>query len=502
MKKKAFYNIAASMALEIVSVVCAFILPRLIISGFGSQYNGIVSSVTQFLSVITLLRGGVGGVTRAALYKPLVEKDNKKISAILNSTQHFMRKISYIFVGFLFVFAVIYPVLVSNEFDYFFSFSLVLILGISTFAQYYFGITYQFLLMADQRNYIYSIFQTVATILNTAFSVLLINAGVEFRLMKIVSALVFAAIPIALYWYVHKRYSLDKNVPRDDSYIKQRWDAFAHQVAAFIHSNTDLMVLTLFSDLYQVSLYSVYYMVVNGVKKFVTVFSSGIEAILGKMIAAKEQSKLLNGMNMYEWIINVISIVAFSSTAVLIIPFMQVYTKDFTDMNYIQPLFGYLLCVAFYFSCVRLPYQSVVEAAGHFKNTRNGAITEAVINIAVSLMLVKWLGCNGVAVGTVAAMLFRTVQYAIYASKIILQRSLMHIVKRFVVSAVNIGAIMFVYLKFGLNEILCNYSTAYSQWALEAVISLCIIGTVTVIINALIYPKIFVGVFKTIIKRL
>ena len=501
MKKKIFYNIGSSLILEIVSVICSFILPRMIISEFGSEYNGIVSSVTQFLSVITLLRGGVGGVTRAALYKPLMDNDTNQISAILNSTEHFMRKISYIFVVFLVVFASGYPFLVQQEFDWFFSFSLVLILGISTFAQYYFGITYQFLLTADQKSYVYSILQTIATILNTIFTVILINARVDFRLVKGISSLFFAAIPIALYWYVHRHYTIVKTIPRNDSYIEQRWDAFAHQLATFVHSNTDLMLLTAFSDLYQVSVYAVYHMIVNGVKKFVTVFSSGLEATIGKLLATKDYKKLEIGFDCYEMAMNVISTVMFTSTALLMIPFIQVYTVDITDTNYIQPLFGYLLCVGFFLACVRIPYQNVVEAAGHFKKTRNGAIVEAIINIAVSLVLVIPFGCVGVAIGTVAAMLFRTIQYALYSSKNILNRSFSHLVKRMLVTCCNIAIIVIPYFLFGVDRVLCANANDYISWIVEA---LCVFGSVlliTIALNIVTYRKICIRLMKGVLKR-
>ena len=337
MKKKILNNVVASLVLEIVTVICAFILPRMIISNFGSEYSGIVASITQFISVVTILRGGVGGVTRVALYKPLMENDINKISAILKSTERFMRKIVYIFGIFLLLLAFGYPFLVTEDFGWFYTFSLVLILGITTISQYYFGITYQFLLIADQKSYIYNVLQTIAIILNTILSVFLINAGVEFRLMKLISALVFAAIPIILYWYVHRHYTILKDVEGDDTYIKQRWDAFVHQVAAFIHSNTDLMLLTVFSTLYQVSVYNAYYMVVYGVRRFVTVFTSGIESTIGKMLAAKDKQMVLF-IDVYEWAINVISAAVFLSTAVLIVPFMNVYMMGVTDANYIQPM--------------------------------------------------------------------------------------------------------------------------------------------------------------------
>ncbi len=499
MKKKILNNILASLLLEIVTVVCSFILPRLIISNFGSEYNGIVASVTQFLSVVTLLRGGVGGVTRAALYRPLVENDVNKISAILKSTEHFMRKIAYIFVAFLLLLSIGYPLLVAKEFDWFYTFSLVLILGITTVSQYYFGITYQFLLSADQKSYVYNILQTIATILNTLFSVLLINAGVEFRVMKLVSALIFAAIPMTLYWYVHSHYKLQKGVERDDTYIKQRWDAFVHQIAAFIHSNTDIMLLTVFSNLYQVSVYNVYYMVVQGVKKFVTVFTSGIESTIGKMLAGKDkQLSLFFGV--YEWGINVISIVAFVSTAVLIVPFMNVYMKGVTDTNYTQPMLGYCLAFGSFLSCIRLPYQSIIESAGHFRETRVGAIIEAAINIGVSLVLIRPFGAVGVVLGTVFAMAFRTVQYAIYSYKYILKKYTWQFVKRMLVTGINITVIMVPFLAYGMDKILKDYSTSYFIWGLEAIFVFVIITLVSLLINIIAYRKEFIRMIRLAVK--
>ena len=68
--KKAFYNTVSGILYQFVAIICAFVLPRLILSSFGSSYNGIVSSINQFLSWISVLSAGIGGVTRAALYKP------------------------------------------------------------------------------------------------------------------------------------------------------------------------------------------------------------------------------------------------------------------------------------------------------------------------------------------------------------------------------------------------------------------------------------------------
>ena len=73
--KKALMNTVALLIYQIVAAICGLILPRLILSSFGSNYNGIVSSINQFINCVVLLRSGVGAVTRFALYKPLSEKN-------------------------------------------------------------------------------------------------------------------------------------------------------------------------------------------------------------------------------------------------------------------------------------------------------------------------------------------------------------------------------------------------------------------------------------------
>ena len=93
--KKLILNSFVSLLLQMVTVICGFILPRLMLQAFGSEVNGAVSSITQFLGYITLLEAGVGGVARAALYKPLASGDMDKVNGIINSTKRFFRSLSF-----------------------------------------------------------------------------------------------------------------------------------------------------------------------------------------------------------------------------------------------------------------------------------------------------------------------------------------------------------------------------------------------------------------------
>ncbi|MDW7613457.1 polysaccharide biosynthesis C-terminal domain-containing protein [Peribacillus simplex] len=497
--KKVLANVITSLLLQFTLIVSGFIIPWLIIRTYGSNVNGVIASITQFLGFFALLEGGVGGVVRSTLYKSLASKDVIAISRILKSAEKFFRRISYVFILFLLVMAIGYPYLVSDGFDKTFIFTLVIILGIKTIAQYFFGITYQILLQADQKSYVTSFFHIIAIIFSTIIATVLINLDTSIRIVQLFSAGVFILKPIGLHLYVKHKYKIITNCDEDKSALNQKWDGIGHHIAYFLHNRTDIVVLTLFTNIKEVSVYSIYMMVAVGIRNVTTTFSSAIEAVFGDMLAKREKESLENNFNIFEFLFFMITTILFTSAALLILPFVSVYTKGVTDANYFRPLFAYILLAAEAAYCIRLPYHSVVIAAGHFKQTRNGAFLEAAINIVLSLILVNHFGLIGVAIGTLCSMIFRTVQYALYLSKNILNRSILKFIKRVVV---NFSAVLIVVIvsKF-LPEIVINN---YFHWIIYACEITVITVIVTLLINSIIYyaeMRGLVNSFKKMIKR-
>jgi Na+-driven multidrug efflux pump len=482
--KKTVLNASAALLLEIITVICGFILPRLILSAFGSSYNGVTASIVQFLSWVALLRSGIGGVTRAALYSPLANHDKNKLNSIIKATDIFMKKVAIVFVILLLLFASLYPFLVLEDFSWVFTFSLVCIIGSSTFVQNYFGITYKILLQSDQKQYVISVIEICSTIINTIIAAILIKGGCGIHLVKLGSAIVFIFNPIIINLYTRKKYEIDLNVEPDNQAIKQRWDAFAQQIATLVNNNTDLMVLTIFTNVREVSVYSVYYMVINGISKFIITCSSGVDAAFGNMLAKKEDITLKQNFSMYEWLIYTLGVTFFSVTSVMIVPFVQLYTKGVTDVNYSRLIFSNIMCLALLGNCLRLPYQMMVEAAGHFKQTKKGAIIEAVLNIVISVFLVNIFGIVGVAIGTLAATMFRTLQYSYYMSKNIIVQNWFNVLKRLIIYMLGYFSIYFISNMVPLLE-----EINYFYWIINSLIVFLIALFVTIAIGICFYRK-------------
>lgn len=497
--KKAAINTAFSFVEEFVSLICGFILPRLILSAFGSQYNGLTSSISQFLSCAVLLRSGIGGATRAALYKPLAEHNQDEFNSIVKATDIFMKKIGAILLGAILFFASVYPFLVRNEFGWFFTFSLFIIIGMSTFAESFFGITYLIVLQADQKLWISSAFKCVCTILNTALGAVLILSGCSIHIVKLGSAAVFVIYPIALGAYVRHHYKIDTHVKPNNRAISQRWDAFWHQIALFVMNSTDVMVLTVFTNMLEVSVYSVYNLVMHGLKKTITSFTNGLEAAFGNMMAKNEQDALRKNLAVTETMLYSISTIVYTSAAVLILDFVNLYTKHITDVNYIRPGFAYIIILAQFFNGIRIPYQVIVQAAGHYKQTKVGAIVEPILNISLSIIFVFRFGLIGVAVGTLAATLFRTILYSLYMGKHLVKRSWRIVALRIISSVCEAAATIIVVHLIGLKQ-----PSNYFSWIVNAALSFSICTIIVMLGNIILFKDDTLQMFKkfkSVLKR-
>lgn len=463
--KKAIINVGVTLSLRLVAIVAGLIVPQLIINNYGSSTNGLIVSITQFMGYIVLLEAGVGGVVRAALYKPLAQREMREVTSILKESEIFFRKIAYIFLVYILALGLIYPRLVSDEFEVIYTISLLLIIGISVFFQYYFGITYQILLYADQRQYVISFLQIVTLIINTLMTIILIKFDFTIHLVLLISSIGHVIRPLVLYYYVKKSYELSNFKEVSPQKITQKWDGIGHHLAFLIHNNTDVAILTIFTDIKEVSVYSIYFLIISSVQSITITFASGVEASFGNMIAKREIEALRKNFKVYEFITFTITTILFTSLFILILPFVNLYTEGVDDVNYYRPLFAYTLIFAGLFYCIRLPYNSVTLAAGHYKETKRGALLEAIINVSISVILVNYYGIVGVAVGTLIAMLFRTLQYVHYSSKFILISSPVQFYKN-----------LFLYFLTGLITILTintfDYEVNdYGDWILYAILT-------------------------------
>lgn len=210
--KVTLINIISSLTLQVVTVISGFIIPKIILTNFGSSVNGLVSSLNQFLSYITLIEGGITGVVLANLYKPLVDHDDKKISAVLVTAKKFFNKIGYLFIVYSMGVAVVYPILSKEGFSWPFVASLTVVLSLNLLIQYLFSLSFRVLLQADKKLYVISFTQIVITVCNIVCAFLSVKIYPSIHLLKLLTGLLYIIQPLVYGYFVKKHYSIDWNV--------------------------------------------------------------------------------------------------------------------------------------------------------------------------------------------------------------------------------------------------------------------------------------------------
>ena len=495
-KKKLILNTISGVIRQLTVIVCGFILPRYMLQYYGSNVNGLVSSISHFLNFITFLEMGVGSVVQSNLYRPLAESDWTGISRLVVASRRFFRRIALIFIAYILTLLFLYPTVLNREFPWLYSDSLLLVISFSLFCQYYFSITNVLLLNADQKAYVSSLLIVFTTMLNVICNMILMKHGASVHVVKLVSALVFLIQPLLLEVYVRRYYPIDWHIRIEGEPIQQKWNGFSQHVAAVVCDNVDVVVLTLFATLRDVSVYGAYYLVVNGIRQTFMTGAQGLESLFGNMLAKNEKEKLGHLFDGVEWITHTTVVVLFTSLAVLIIPFLRVYTRGITDADYIQPLFGLLMALAYAVLCMRVPYFRMIKAATHFQQTQNGAYISAGLNIIISLLCVFRFGLVGVAIGTFVALMYHTCYFVWYLRKNILYRPASVFI-RYLVSDILIAIVA-----YNICQLYNLDALTYGAWALLALKVFFSVCGVTMIVNLLLYRNTMIQVIGMLFSRI
>ena len=494
--RKIYYNVVSQVLLQIITAVVGFILPRFILTAYGSEYNGMVASITQFLSFVVILRLGVAGATRVALYQSLSKKDIIKTSGIILATESFMRRIAYAIIIYTVVLVMVYPYLIDSSYSWLEISSLIVAISIGIFFEYFLGITYETLLMAAQVAFVSVFLRVFLTITNAFIVVFMITSGFSIQAVKLFSSIVFALSPIFLYYFVPRWMGLVRNVPPNNSALKQRYDVMASSIANIIHENVDMIVLVLLTSPLVVSVYAVYSLVTNGLRQLMRVFTGSLEGYFGELWASNKIDEFSLGLSRYEFFVCFFVSVAYSCAFFLLLPFVRVYTAGVTDVDYIIPVYAFLALTAELIYCIRAPYLTVVQAAGRYKETKYGAYFEAGLNIFISLISTYLWGIIGVAIGTVCANMFRTIQYAIYISEEIISRNNFDILKKIIWMIGNVVTTLFLANIFiNIEEI------SWLAWGRAAVENLLLSFFIAMVTTKIFYKNNYDWIVKSFIHR-
>lgn len=423
--KLSIYNSISAIVLQMVNLVVNLILPRVMITVYGSNVNGLVTSIKQFISYFNLVEAGLAGAAVYALYKPLADKDMDDLNGILSASNRFYNISGYIFSALVLVTAFIYPMFTSGQgIDTFTIAALVIIIGASGALEFFAVGKYKVLYTADQKSYVISLINAAAVALNAVIILVLASLRLNIVVVQLVALISFFARSALYVIYGRLKYRyINFNAPPKNEALDKRWDALVLQILGAASTATPVVVTSLFVSLTEASVFVTYNMVFASVLALLTTFGNGLSAMFGDLLVRNELATLQKAYHQYEYLFYGLVAWGYSVAAIMIMPFMKIYTVGFTDAEYIRPTIAALFVAVGIISNIKTPQGMLVISAGLYRETRVQSLIQALIIVVLSVLLAPRFGITGVLVASILSNLYRDVDLIFYIPRTVTRLS-------------------------------------------------------------------------------
>lgn len=492
--------IFALIQMGAVSII-GLVIGRSILTYYGSDYNGVNSIVTQLVNVIMVLEGGFTLASNVALFKPFGEKNIEKINGILSATGKRFNTVSIIAIIIGTIIAIIFPLCITTQVPYATCVCLMLTVLLPSCFNLGYSMKYRVVLLANQREYVISAISTAFYIVGNCMAIIIIRAG-----HSILEARIAIMISLFLSYYMigeycKKKYNFIsfKEKPRFQE-IRGSRNVIALKITSMLYSSIPIILISTLptAGAMLASVYAVYKNVISIVSSCLTSITNAPRLGFGALLAEDNLNAVEKMFNLYEKITFLGLSIILGTTCLLIMPFIELYTRGVNDVNYHNVLMACIMLATIYLEICHIPSGQIIQMSGAFEVSRNIQLI-AFIVLIISMTIARWLiGLYGIIVSILLAALVLCILEIGYTGVKIFKRNwgklILNIVPSFIICVIT------CIIGFS-GRIHCDN---YIIFVLEGLVSIIILSCISIVIYYLIDPdsikKIF-GMVKRFLER-
>lgn len=456
--KSSILNSVTSLLFTFINSLCNLIVVRKLIEIYGSDFNGLNSTATQFISILLIMEGGFAVAANVALFKPLSQGDKHIVNGIVSAINKRFHQIAFAFLLIGGGVSVLFAFLVKSEYAFYIKFGVFIFLIISTWFNLYYSTKYKILFQSDQKEYILNIISSIFLLLSN--SVMYIMIVFEWHplvlravvmLSAILNSLCVGIICKAKYPYI------DVKALPDYSGIKGTTDVFVQKIVGVVYSSAPIIFISVFVSTVDASIYAVYNTVITLIKSIETAVINAPRMSLGYLIAenALSSERVKKVYNEYEFTTIVSASFLLGVTMIMIMPFISVYSAKFTDAAYSNWYIAILLIITCLVECIHIPSGVLITMSGHFREGKKIQIFAGVVLLVTLGIGVIFWGMNGIIVAVLLTAIVLAFMEIFYAKKVLLKDSLFGFVKNLAVNV--IANLMLIIIGLSLNITVRNF---------------------------------------------
>lgn len=415
--RRAFVNIIWGFIEKMITLICPFIIRTIMIYKLGNEYLGLNGLFTSILQVLSLAELGFGDAIVFSMYKPIIENDNKMLSALLNLYKKVYRIIGMVIlcVGLL-----ILPFITKfvkggypREVNIYVLYCIYLF---NTVISYFLFAYKESLLKAHQRNDVNSRILSGCNIVMYVLQIIVLLLFSNYYLYIVIMPVTTIVLNCVRSLFVKKMYPqivCEGHIEKDAviGLSKRIIGLTLNKLAQVCRNSFDSIIISSFLGLVILARYQNYYYIISALTVMVSIITTAVGAGIGNSIAAETVEKNYSDYKEFLFIYNWIACFCTVCMLCLYQPFIELWVGK----SNVLPLSTVILC-CIYFYTMKLGDIAAVyrQAAGIWWEDKFRPIVESVVNLAVNIVLVKYIGVDGVLVSTIISIVCINIPWATY----------------------------------------------------------------------------------------
>lgn len=402
--KKSIYNFISDVLPFLILGVLSFVRIRFIISNYGSDTNGYMQLISQIFSYLALAEAGFGTAVIYKLYKPLADKDKSLVSSIVKGSKVIFKRIALIMsIGSLII-AFLIPLFINKgSLTNSFIIIIFLLYTINYLIEYFLVYPYTSLMQADQNQYVFTLSRNIMKVTFGILELVLMALKINLMLIIIINIVFTLCYIFFVLRKTKKMYPwLDDNAQPDTSAFKMTKDVMVHKLSSLVFSKTDPIILSTFSLNY-VTLYTSYNYILDFITTIVSKLYNALRASYCNIVVSNNdnvEKKYFDMFLSFSFFIGCFCCTTFQS---LVNPFVKILWlgNDYSLSEIIVLIFTLIMLGRIIVN----PIFVARDSKGLYQESKWFTLLQAILNLVLSLLLVKKWNIFGVLIATLISQL-------------------------------------------------------------------------------------------------
>lgn len=403
-RRKSILNVTVSIFMKIVTLILALLVRQALIKYCGNPINGLYALYTSIVGFLSIVELGVGAAITFCMYRPVVEGDQDKVAALY----HLFRRL-YLLIGAVILLggvllAPFVRFLVRDADAVSVNIALTfLIMLLSVVASYLFVAKWS-LINAYKNNYITTAINSGGILLQYVLQYLVLAATRSFS-WYLACRLAATAVQWGLTEIIIRRNyrhitvrkcRLDKTGEKE--VIQKIKAMFLHKIGLLLINSTDSLIISAFVGVVALGKYSNYAAIQAAMNEVIVLGFASLTSVLGHMYAEKGKQTArayCDGFHLINFCIGVVFYLGYYG---IIDNLIEILFSG--ELIMARSVSGVIVLNGF----VQFLRSSVItfrDATGTFYNDRWKPLAEGVVNVLLSVLLVKQIGLVGVIAATI-----------------------------------------------------------------------------------------------------